>query len=247
MKKDELFQNTKYAAHDFEFNQDVARVFDDMVMRSIPYYQMLQDLVVTLAYHHASPSYKVYDLGCSTAFTLRQLYKKMTHEGISDFELIGYDQSLPMIEQAELWFRNERFDPKKIYCVPQDIMQRPSLEGASVVLCLFTLQFIRPIERAQVLAYIYQAIPSKATVIIAEKTVSACPTINRTWIDLYHQYKKDHGYSDTEIAAKREALENVLIPFRDQENIDLLYKSGFQEVELAWKWLNFSCYLAHKS
>jgi tRNA (cmo5U34)-methyltransferase len=51
--------------------------------------------------------------------------------------------------------------------------------------------------------------------------------------------KRRNGYSEMEIAQKREALENVLIPYRLEENKQLLYKTGFKHVEVFFKWYNF--------
>jgi tRNA (cmo5U34)-methyltransferase len=82
--------------------------------------------------------------------------------------------------------------------------------------------------------------------IFAEKTVSRYPQINRYFIDLYYNFKRSNGYTETEIASKRESLENILVPYRDDENIEIAINCGFRETELLYKWLNFSCYCAVK-
>ncbi|MCI5121170.1 MAG: tRNA (cmo5U34)-methyltransferase, partial [Candidatus Electrothrix sp. AUS4] len=81
---------------------------------------------------------------------------------------------------------------------------------------------------------------------LSEKIISSHSLLNRTFIDLYHNFKRDRGYSELEIAAKREALENVLIPFTPEENIKLLQESGFQDVEIFFRWINFASFVALK-
>jgi tRNA (cmo5U34)-methyltransferase len=75
---------------------------------------------------------------------------------------------------------------------------------------------------------------------MSEKTVQPDKSLNRTYIDIYHRFKRDKGYSDLEIARKREALENILIPFTLEENRDMLEEAGFHPVSLFFQWFNFS-------
>jgi tRNA (cmo5U34)-methyltransferase len=49
-----------------------------------------------------------------------------------------------------------------------------------------------------------------------------------------------------EISRKREALENVLVPYRLDENIELLKVAGFGTVEVFFKWYNFCGLIAVK-
>jgi hypothetical protein len=62
-----------------------------------------------------------------------------------------------------------------------------------------------------------------------------------------HDYKHARGYSRSEIARKREALENRLIPFRPEENLSMLREAGLAEAEIFFSWLNFQGYLAVKT
>jgi tRNA (cmo5U34)-methyltransferase len=59
--------------------------------------------------------------------------------------------------------------------------------------------------------------------------------------------KRRHHYSELEISQKREALENVLIPYKLSENITLLRDAGFEHCEVFFKWYNFTGIIAKKS
>ena len=59
--------------------------------------------------------------------------------------------------------------------------------------------------------------------------------------------KRRHHYSEMEIAQKREALENVLIPYKLSENITILRDAGFEHCEVFFKWYNFAGLIAKKT
>ncbi len=81
---------------------------------------------------------------------------------------------------------------------------------------------------------------------LSEKVINHDRRLNREYIDIYHSFKKSKGYSELEIAKKREALENVLIPFSIHENKELLKECGFHSVETYFQWFNFVSFIAVK-
>ena len=93
---------------------------------------------------------------------------------------------------------------------------------------------------------LYDSLPADGMLFVSEKIISHHSSLNRKFIDIYHTFKGDQGYSELEIAAKREALENVLIPFSMQENINLLKRGGFNPVETFFQWINFVSFIALK-
>ncbi|WP_426101056.1 hypothetical protein [Massilia sp. TSP1-1-2] len=76
--------------------------------------------------------------------------------------------------------------------------------------------------------------------------LSADTRINRDFIKFYYNMKRANGYSETEIARKREALENVLIFYRLEENVELLTRNGFHAADTFFRWYNFACIVAVK-
>jgi tRNA (cmo5U34)-methyltransferase len=81
---------------------------------------------------------------------------------------------------------------------------------------------------------------------MSEKLVSEDKKLNKILIDEYYSYKKKKGYSEYEISKKREALENVLIPYTELENKEMLKNSGFKHIETIFRWCNFATFLAFK-
>ncbi|PIQ96738.1 MAG: tRNA (cmo5U34)-methyltransferase, partial [Nitrospinae bacterium CG11_big_fil_rev_8_21_14_0_20_56_8] len=82
--------------------------------------------------------------------------------------------------------------------------------------------------------------------ILIEKVKAETDAFDAAFVDLHHAMKRDKGYSHLEIARKREALDEVLIPWKLSENLELLRGSGFRSAEVFFKWNNFAGLVALK-
>jgi tRNA (cmo5U34)-methyltransferase len=240
-RRDAVFIAQDRPVGDFSFNAEVADVFDDMVSRSVPHYEEMQRMVCELAEDFAEPHTNLYDIGCSTATTL------LTLDSIIDpsVKFIGFDNAPDMLEKArqKIACKNtQRLIDLRI----ADLHQGLHMENANVVMMLLTLQFIRPLYRERVMQMIYSGLNDRGCLLLIEKLTSEDTTFNRLFIQHYHEFKRRNGYSDIEITKKREALENVLIPYRLEENMLLLKETGFRHVEVFFRWYNFCGIIAVK-
>lgn len=240
--RDNLFQSQEQA-RDFTFNESVAAVFDDMLDRSIPFYREVQRMVVELGTQFAEPDRAIYDIGCSTGTTLAGLAQAIPEE--QSVRLIGIEPAPAMRDKATMKFAaGDQQD--RIEILPDPIEGFDLLPDARVIIMLYTLQFVRPIHRNRVLRMCWKSLDDGGCMLIAEKILADNSMLSRTYIDLYHDYKIRAGYTGTEIARKREALENVLIPYRDSENRTMLHEAGFTVVDQIFRWYNFALYIALK-
>ena len=233
--KDELFKRP--IKKQFEFDESVASVFDDMISRSVPYYEISSELICDIVAKRAVNGAKVFDFGCSTGSLLLKLYQKR-----KDLCLVGVDNSNAMIKSAKnkaLAFGAD------VEFVLDDILNF-SFVNADVVLLNYTLQFIRPINRQSFIDKIYHSLNDNALFIFSEKLVFKDGVFTKEMIEIYESYKEKQGYSRYEIAQKREALENVLIPYTEGENKKLCQNAGFKAVETIFRWGNFSTFVAFK-
>ena len=210
-----------------------------MLDRSVPMYQECQSLAVHWCAKFAQPNTSVYDLGCSTGSLLLKLAKSI--EKNKNTLLYGVDSSSAMLEKARIALSNSPI-PYKLLEV--DLNKEISIQNASVVLMNYTLQFILPERRIPLLKSIFAALVPGGSLVLIEKIKSGVPELDQTFIDFHHQFKRDRGYSNLEISKKREALENVLIPWTVEENQSLIKKAGFQTVDLFFKWNNFAGFIA---
>ncbi len=241
MNKDKVFSDADKAVADFEFNKSVATVFEDMLERSVPSYNEIQQMIVDLTNDFAVNNTNVYDLGCSTGTTLVNIDKELA-ENIS---FVGIDNSDEMLKQCRANLEKAGVK-RKITLENQDLNSEIELENASVVIFSLTLQFLRPLNREKIIRAIYNQLPKNGAVIVVEKILTENSMFNRLFIKHYYKFKETNGYSSTEISKKREALENVLVPYKLSENKELFLSSGFKHVETFFRWYNFSGFIAIK-
>ncbi|PHO08730.1 carboxy-S-adenosyl-L-methionine synthase CmoA [Malaciobacter canalis] len=233
---DKIFE--KSIKKQFEFDEDVASVFDDMLNRSIPFYKQMQELTINFALNYLKEADTVYDLGCSTASTLIELGKQSN----VDLNLVGIDNSSAMLSRASKKCKAFGIDIK----LKNEDLLDTSYDNAKLVISNYTLQFIRPLQREKLIKKIYDSLKDDGIFIFSEKVISSNKVLNKQCIDTYYDFKKKQGYSEFEISQKREALENVLIPYTDDENKKMILDAGFSHCEVLFKWVNFATFIAIK-
>ena len=234
--KDTVF--TQKIEKKFEFDEAVASVFDDMLSRSVPFYDEVRKLIISLIIAEEAEGKKVLDLGSSTAKFLLDLSSKMK----TNMQLKGIDNSEAMLDRARQ--KCQAFGVN-ILLEDEDMLEYV-YEQEDIVVANYTLQFIRPIERLRLIKKIYEGLNEEGQFIFSEKVVFKEKKLDKQMIDIYYAYKKEQGYSEYEIAQKREALENVLIPFTIEENIKMCKDAGFGSVETVFQWANFVTFVAKR-
>jgi len=234
--KDNVFN--KPIEKKFEFDEAVASVFDDMLSRSVPFYDEVRKLIISLILSEQEEGKKVLDLGSSTAKFLLDLHSKMAVK----MHLKGIDNSQAMLDRAEQ--KCQAFGAA-IELELADMLTYEYREE-DVIVANYTLQFIRPMQRLELVKKIYKGLNEDGVFIFSEKVLFTDKKLDKQMIDIYYDYKKEQGYSEYEIAQKREALENVLIPFTINENIKMCKDAGFKSVETIFQWANFVTFVAKK-
>jgi tRNA (cmo5U34)-methyltransferase len=241
MQVDTVFKNKIEKSSDFKFDAAVANVFDDMLVRSVPMYLEIQRMITELARDYAMPGTSLYDLGCSTGTTLMSL-NKMLDDSV---RFVGVDYSADMLRICRENFEKENF--KRPYELKEvDLNKSVGIENASVVVLCLTLQFVRPVYRERLLRSVYDQMNPGGCIIMIEKVLADHTDFNRQMIKYYYDFKRRNNYDEMEISQKREALENVLVPYKLIENIELLTHVGFRSPETFVKWYNFAGMIAFK-
>ena len=241
-EKDEVFKENIAKASDFKFSSKVANVFDDMVTRSVPYYIEMQRMIGELAADHYQENSNVYDLGCSTGTTMMVM-----NETIPDnIRFVGVDDSAAMLDKCRAKLEQAGFT-RPFDLEVAGLNGEVEIKDASIVVLCLTLQFVRPLYRERLVKKIHSALKPGGALIIVEKILAEDSTWNRDFIKYYYDMKRRNHYTEMEIAQKREALENVLIPYKLSENITLLREAGFANYEIFFKWYNFSGFIAKKN
>jgi len=229
---------TKPIKKQFEFDEEVAAVFDDMLERSVPFYKESQKITKFFALKNLSENGILYDLGCSTASLLLNINRDLDVHA----SLIGLDNSKAMLERAKR--KIEAFGAD-VEVYDADILKY-DYKKADVFISNYTLQFIRPLVREELIKKIAASLKDDGVFIFSEKVISHHSKLNKDLIECYYAFKKEQGYSEYEIMQKREALENVLVPYSEEENIKMALSAGFSHCEIIFRWANFTTFLAIK-
>lgn len=237
--RDRIFSRQLADVKAFEFDQEVAEVFHDMISRSVPGYSLLLRMIGLYAGIFVTPGSRVYDLGCSLGAASLVISEQAKD---SDCRIIAVDNSPAMIDKCRQYGTREG----RIDWLCDDIRRTP-LESSSMVILNLTLQFLQPEERPVLLERVFRALDSGGVLVLSEKIVFEDSLEDARMTELYQGYKKTMGYSDLEISQKRNALENVLVPDPGTEHIERLRNLGFAEIYPCFRAFNFVSYLAIKS
>ncbi|AVB16166.1 MULTISPECIES: carboxy-S-adenosyl-L-methionine synthase CmoA [Pseudomonas syringae group] len=240
---DRIFAQPLAQVPDFAFNEDVVRVFPDMIKRSVPGYPTIVENLGVLAAQFAQPDTVLYDLGSSLGAVTQALRRHVRSEGC---EVIAIDNSSAMVERCREYLnaQNSMFQELlPVQVIEGDILAL-EFKPASVVALNFTLQFIAPEQRLTLLGRIRDALVPGGALILSEKLRFDNEQEHALLTDLHIAFKRANGYSDLEIAQKRSAIENVMKPDSLEEHRQRLLAAGFSKVVPWFQCLNFTSLIA---
>lgn len=220
----------------WEFNEEVANVFDNMLERSIPQYEVMRELVKRIGFKYVQLGSTIVDIGCSNGNAVYPFVKSYN----MDCNYLLLDVSEPMLEKCK-----EKFgflDGIMNYDITKGIPET----DASLVLSILTLQFT-PIEyRQKIVQSIYDNLREDGAFILVEKVLGNTNEIDEVFVNEYYQMKSENAYTREQIQNKRKSLEGVLVPITAKWNEELLRSAGFRKIDCFWRCLNFAGWIAIK-
>lgn len=228
----------------WEFDKNVVGTFDEHVSKSVPGYKVGHQIVCGLTDFFVSNGSKVYEIGCSTGSLISQIAN--TCVGKNDVEFLGLDVSEPMISKANEKFLDHMLPNNNIMKFELGDIIDYKLEKSSFIVCYYTVQFIHPSVRQQIIKKIYESLNWGGAFVMFEKVRGSDARFQDILTGLYHDYKMSNGYSSDEVVAKSQSLRGVMEPFSHQGNIDLLRRAGFNDIEVIFKEICFQGFLAIK-
>lgn len=227
----------------FRFNDEVARVFPDMLRRSIPGYAASLEAMGSLAARYVRPGTRCYDLGCSlgaASIAMRQGIR------VDECRIVALDNAPAMVSRCREVVEEDR--KRRPDCTPIDVVEGDILDAklsnASMVVLNYTLQFLAVDDRDRIIRNIYDALIDGGVLMLSEKVVDPDPAMEALLVDLHHEHKRRNDYSALEISRKRAALENVLIPETVRDHRDRLMRSGFSSAAVWLRFFNFVSIIA---
>ena len=241
-QQDALYASPLNEIIDFKFDEKVVAVFPDMIQRSVPGYANLISSIGVLAGRYVQPNSRCYDLGCSlgsVSLSMRQHIKQ------PQCDIIAVDNSKEMIERGKEIVALDPSPSVTITMQCKDITDT-AINNASVVVLNFTLQFIDPARRQQLINDIYQGLNPGGILILSEKVSFNSSREDGFLTEAHHDFKRANGYSDLEISQKRTALEKVMIPESISCHQERLSDAGFDFSTVWFQCFNFVSLIAIK-
>ncbi len=239
MQRDQIYSSECDLVEEFRFDHSVAKVFPDMIQRSVPGYGTVISLVAVVADNYLQNGTRGYDLGASLGASTLAMAATAQQRGC---RVVAVDNSTAMVERCRENLANAgRAAAVELCC--EDIRDTV-VENASFVVMNFTLQFIPVAEREEVLTGIARGMRHGGALMLSEKICFEDPQQQQRMEELHHSFKRANGYSDLEISQKRTALEEVLITETLDQHVERLRRAGFSTVEVLFQALNFVSILA---
>ncbi len=241
-KPDNIFSQAFDTVGDFKFDEAVARVFPDMIRRSVPGYTTIIPMIGLITERYAQDNSACYDLGCSLGASTLSMRHGLRDR---DCQLIAIDNSTSMLERCNHYIEidNEK-TPVELRC--QDITEI-EFQACSVVTLNFTLQFIEPDKRLKLLSDVYSAMKPGGVLILSEKICFDSQHEQSELEELHWLFKRANGYSELEVSQKRSALEKVLLPDKLATHQARLKEAGFSDTHLWYQCFNFMSLIAIKA
>lgn len=222
----------------WSFGGDVPKTFEDHIIKSVPGYLEGHNLISKLApFFLAEKGVRCFEIGCSTGKltkTIRSYTKR------DDIEFIGIDLEDSMVKFAT---KNNDYDNCRFETA--DVLDY-DFSGSSLITSYFTIQFIHPSVRQQVINKVYESLNWGGAFLLFEKVRGPDARFHDIMQTLYTEYKLDQGFSEKEIISKSLSLKGILEPFSTEANIKMLQRAGFEDINIIHKKLSFEGYLAIK-
>jgi len=240
-EQDRLFARSRALTSGFRFDEQVVKVFPDMISRSVPGYELVVPMIGMLARRYAQPNSVLYDLGCSLGAASLAMSLAVRAGGT---KIMAVDNSEAMVARCRKVVDENRG------AVPIEVrlqnMTETAIEDASVVVLNFTLQFLDPDERQALLGRIAAGMRSGGALILSEKICFEDEQEQAEQTAWHHDFKRTQGYSDLEIAQKRNALEDVLKPETEAAHLRRFEQAGFSRCRRWFQCFSFASYIAFK-
>lgn len=221
----------------WEFDEEVTKVFGDMLSRSIPNYDTMRELCFMVGRNFVRENGIISDIGCSNGLASDKFVNAFPNA-----KFFLSDVSEPMLDACRKKYEGN----ENVVVLNHDLRNGVPMKGNDLVIASLTLQFT-PIEyRWNILQSIYDSLNPGGALILVEKILGSNARIDNILVNEYYNIKRENGYSEELIQNKRKSLEGVLVPLTSDFNEHLLTMCGFKEIDCFWRCLNFCAWVAIK-
>ena len=218
------------------FGKNIPKKFDVHVKKSVPFYDEGQFLIKQLSDFFIKDKSVCYDIGTATGNIILNIY----HEK-KKAQYIGIDLEKRMIDEAK-----KKIKKKNIKFIVSDLNKYKFKKKSDFITSYYTLQFIEPRYRQNLINKIYKTLNWGGCFIVFEKVRGPDARFQDILSSLYVEYKISQGYDENEILSKSRSLKGVLEPFSSRANIEMFKRAGFKDILTIFKYTCFEGFLCIK-
>lgn len=216
-----------------KFSFDSIEGFDEHISLHIRDYDRLGATVLAIADSFIIGGKRVYDIGCSTGKLITALDAKYAERKA---EFVGVDVNHN--------FAKDFVDTDTVKFNKADVTRGYSFSEASLILSLFTLQFIDPKKRLEVLDSISGSLDIGYGFIVAEKVYPDSANAFRILEGGSNDHKLAHTTPE-EVIKKERDIRDIMRPFEEELLVAEL-KKRFRSTTTIWSCFNFRAWLCIK-
>ena len=221
----------------WSFSGKVPNKFEKHIAKSVPLYLEGHQIIIRLSDYFLKEGSICYDIGCSTGNLLNKISshtnkKKLTFYGIEK-EKSMYRYAKSKVKDTKIKFINKDF-------------KNVSTRKSDLIISYYTLQFINPSIRQNILTKIFKTLNWGGAFIMFEKIRGNDARFDNILNSLYLDFKEDNKLSVKDILMKSKSLRGVLEPFSDSGNLGLIKRAGFKDIQPILQSLCFKGYLCIK-
>ncbi len=226
----------------WNFNELEPHAFQAHIESSIPGYCDGHRYITYLSDYFVGNDSLIYDLGCSSGYLLEKLASY--HSNKERIKFIGIDMSESLLYRGNHACCNQH-KSNQVLLLANDI-EVTEFERCNLFIMYYTLQFIPPLRRQDLINRIYSSLQPGGALFLFEKILAPNPRFQDMLTATYLEYKRNNGFGSDEIIDKMLSLKGVLTPFTSEENHNLLGRAGFSDIITVFKSLCFEGLLAIK-
>tara|TARA_B100000795_G_scaffold265180_1_gene246659 strand:- start:814 stop:1524 length:711 start_codon:yes stop_codon:yes gene_type:complete len=215
----------------------VVNNFDHHILKSVPLYKEGHQLILDLSEFFLKENAICYDIGCSTGELVKKIDNRLN---IKTNKYYGIDTEKNMLQ-----FAKRKNKSKNISFINSDIL-KVKLKKSDLIISYYTMQFIKPKQRVEILKKIYKSLNWGGGFIMFEKVRAPDARFQDLMLKMYDEFKISNGFGLEEIASKTRSLYGILEPFSTNGNKQILKAAGFKDIMTISKYICFEGFLAIK-
>jgi tRNA (cmo5U34)-methyltransferase len=218
----QLVENFMSSTEPFSF--ETIKNFDEHIAQSIPNYHTLTEAICDLSTYFITEDTQVIDLGCSTG----KLLEKLPHRG----KKVGIDIADNLLPESH----------DETFYIRQDLKALDNFGKSSLILSIFTLQFIPYENRPNILSNIYESLIEGGAFIWAEKVREEDGKLEQAINGAFFDFKRK-AFTPEQILNKERDLRPMMKVNSSIRNQILAKNAGFTVGTMFWKFYNFEAWL----